>query len=77
MVATPEDIIVQKLHWFRLGDEVSERQWTDALGVLRVQGDRLDRGYLRRAASLLDVADLLQRLLREGEAEAERGKDKG
>lgn len=63
VVASAEDTIVHKLHWFRLGDEVSERQWTDALGILRVQGDRLDRDYLRRAAEVMGVDDLLDRAI--------------
>lgn len=27
--ATPEDNILAKLHWYRLGGEVSDRQWND------------------------------------------------
>jgi hypothetical protein len=61
VVATPEDIVVQKLLWYRLGEEVSERQWSDALGVLRVAGPRLDVSYLRRIAALLGVEELLLR----------------
>jgi hypothetical protein len=37
------------------------------LGVLKVQGDRLDRDYLRRMATELKVADLLERAF--GEAD--------
>jgi hypothetical protein len=62
-VASPEDVIVQKLRWYRLGNEVSERQWRDAEGVARVQGAALDRTYLRKAARELEVEDLLDRLL--------------
>ena len=65
-LASPEDVIVQKLRWFRLGNEVSERQWRDALGIVRVQGEALDRAYLRQAARGLGVDDLLERLLRTG-----------
>ena len=36
-LASPEDIILNKLEWYRQGGEVSERQWTDVLGVLKVQ----------------------------------------
>jgi len=61
MVATPEDIILQKLAWYQLGDEVSERQWLDALGVLKVQGSRLDKSYLQKTADLMGVAGLLRR----------------
>lgn len=64
-VASPEDTVLQKLRWYRLGHEISDRQWQDALGVLRVQGKRLDRPYLERGAIALHVQDLLERALRE------------
>ena len=59
-VHPPEDILLQKLRWFRLGGEVSDRQWRDVLAIVRVQGDRLDRVYLRQNAPALAVADLLE-----------------
>jgi hypothetical protein len=62
-VATPEDTILAKLAWYRLGDEVSDRQWRDILGVLAVQGDRLDLAYMREWAASLGVSDLLERAL--------------
>lgn len=61
-VASPEDVLLNKLRWYRLGGERSERQWQDALGILEVQGERLDRGYLAEWSAELGVADLLERL---------------
>jgi hypothetical protein len=64
-VHPPEDILLQKLRWYREGGEVSDRQWRDILGIVRVQGRRLDRDYLTLNAPILRVADLLTRALSE------------
>lgn len=61
-VASPEDTVLAKLEWFRLGGETSERQWWDVVGILKVNEDA-DRAYLRRWAASLGVADLLERAL--------------
>lgn len=63
-VHPPEDILLQKLRWYRKGGEVSDRQWRDILGIVRVQGARLDRDYLHCNAPVIDVTDLLERALR-------------
>ena len=62
--------MAHKLHCNRLADEVSDRQWSDVLGVLRVGGDRMDIEYLRRIATLLGTQDLLERALDEVGREA-------
>ncbi len=64
-VTSPEDIILSKLEWYRMGGEVSDRQWRDILGVVKTKADLLDLEYLRRWAKELAVADLLERALRE------------
>lgn len=64
-VATAEDTVLAKLVWYRLGGEVSDRQWRDILGVLSVQAARLDFDYVRDSASELQVDDLLTRAVRE------------
>ena len=63
--ASAEDTLLHKLVWYQLGDQVSERQWRDVLGVVKVQGTLLDRGYLERWAPVLKVSDLLLRALTE------------
>ena len=62
-VASPEGTILNKLEWYRMGGEVSDRQWNDILGVLKVQGTDLDLVYLQRWAVNLNVTDLLERAL--------------
>jgi hypothetical protein len=70
---SPEDIVLQKIHWFRLGGEVSDRQWRDVLSVILVQGARLDSRYLSTTAAEIGLTDLLERAL----AEAARGSSGG
>lgn len=65
MVKSPEDTVLRKLEWYRRGGEISDRQWTDVLGVIRSQGDRLDHDYLRHWSLVVGVADLLRRALQE------------
>ena len=65
-LASPEDVILAKLEWYRLGGETSERQWGDILGVIKVQGPALDAAYVRQWAGALNLADLLQRALDAG-----------
>ncbi|HEV2834350.1 MAG TPA: hypothetical protein VGW58_03480 [Pyrinomonadaceae bacterium] len=68
-VATAEDTVLAKLRWFRAGNESSQNQWNDVLGILAVLKGGLDTTYLRRWAERLDVTDLLQRALDEVRAQ--------
>lgn len=62
-VESPEDVVLTKLEWYKMGSGVSDRQWKDILGVLKILGVGLDMDYLQRWAAVLEVADLLERAL--------------
>jgi hypothetical protein len=64
-ISTHEDVVLQKLSWYKAGGCVSDRQWRDVLGVLRVWHDRLDVAYLRTWAAELDIQSLLDAALDE------------
>lgn len=61
--ATAEDTVLAKLEWFRKGGHVSERQWSDIVGILRTVAVALDIPYLRTGAAELGVDDLLERAI--------------
>lgn len=62
-IATPEDIILSKTEWSKLGS--SERQWSDALQIARIQGNNLDLAYIEKWARELGVTDLWDRIREE------------
>ncbi len=58
-LSSPEDAVLQKLLWYRMSGSISDRQWNDVQGVLKVQAGALDEEYLKRWAAELNLADLL------------------
>ncbi|MDB5345759.1 MAG: hypothetical protein JWP89_4136 [Schlesneria sp.] len=60
--ATPEDVVLHKLIWFRKGNETSERQWRDIAGILKAQQNRLDNTYIEEWADRLQIRDLWDRM---------------
>lgn len=62
-VASPEDIILQKLLWSR--NSQSEKQWRDVLGILKLQAPSLDYAYLTQWAENLNLVDAFSRALTE------------
>ena len=60
-LCSSEDIILHKLEWFKSGGEVSERQWLDILGVIKIQFEKLDKDYLKLWAKQLGVFSLLKK----------------
>jgi len=64
-LTSPEDIILSKLEWYKNGGRVSERQWLDVQGVMKVQGQQLDTAYLNKWALTLSISELLDSALLE------------
>jgi hypothetical protein len=60
-MASPEDTVLHKLEWYRVGHEITDRQWNEILGVLKVRGRALNMIYVRQWAIQLGVANLLER----------------
>lgn len=66
-ISSPEDIILNKLEWFKSGFEASERQLKDVKGVMKVQGKNLDFEYLKKWSLKLGINNLLEKALKETE----------
>jgi len=60
-LASPEDLILNKLQWRNFNQ--SQKQWRDVLGILKVQGDSLDKVYLNNQARSLNLVEDLNRAL--------------
>jgi hypothetical protein len=58
-IASPEDVIISKLVWRR--ESQSDKQWRDILGILKVQREKLDFGYLRGWVERFGLDDDWQR----------------
>jgi len=56
-----------------MGGEISERQWRDVLGVLKVQEKLLDRKYLQYWASQLKLSGLLKQAIADAGIEWNKG----
>jgi hypothetical protein len=57
--ASPEDVILNKLNWWKMGGGTSTRQWNDLIEVIKHQAGTLDRKYLQQSAPLIGIADIL------------------
>lgn len=58
----PEDVIISKLLWHKLGGEASVKQPADIVGVLRTQAGALDRAYLNLWVERLGLAAIFKKI---------------
>ncbi len=63
-LASPEDMVLNKLLWYWQDQIESVKQWRDTQSIIRVQGNALDLGYLRWWAAELNIGDLLEAAFR-------------
>ncbi len=66
-IVSAEDIILLKLQWYESADCMSQRQWSDVLGVLTVQAGSLDLKHLRSCSEKLGVKVLLEKAVNESQ----------
>ena len=64
-IVSAEDIILLKLQWYQSAGCMSERQWSDVMGVLAVQSHALDMKFLRGCSEKLGLGDILQKAIDE------------
>lgn len=64
-IVSAEDVILLKLQWYQSADCLSDRQWSDVLGVLAVQAGSLDMEHLRDCSEKLGLKALLEKALSE------------
>lgn len=61
MFASAEDVIIRKMQYFQEGG--SDKHLRDIAGVLKIQGDRIDRQYIAEWADRLAVRDVWELIL--------------
>lgn len=66
-IATPEDAVIEKLEWEKLGN--SSRQIEDAAGILKVRGAELDLPYIEKWVAELGLASEWSRARRMADLE--------
>ncbi len=62
-IASPEDVVLMGLEWYRECGATADDQWNDLLGVVKVQAPTLDLTYLCHVALTLNVSGLLEQAL--------------
>ncbi len=62
-IASPEDVALMRLEWYRDTEATADDQWNDILGILKVQAPTLDLKYLCLVAQALNISGLVEQAL--------------
>uniref|UniRef100_A0A7C6A8K0 Nucleotidyltransferase family protein n=1 Tax=candidate division WOR-3 bacterium TaxID=2052148 RepID=A0A7C6A8K0_UNCW3 len=62
-LATPEDMIISKLEWFKLSD--IDKHYFDALGIYRIQKGNLDLDYINKWCKEKSVLKIWEKIRKE------------
>ncbi|NET44057.1 hypothetical protein [Okeania sp. SIO2B3] len=60
-IVSPEDIVLQKLRWYKIADNYSQKKWRDVLGVLKARRKILDFNYLKLWSNYLKLTPELEK----------------
>ena len=63
VISSAEDVLLHKIYWNKLTP--SERQLRDAMGIVAVQGDRLERSYIQIWAEKLGIREEINTLFKD------------
>ncbi len=63
-LATPEDMIINKLDWFKLSD--IDKHYFDALDIYRIQQEKLDIEYINYWCNKKSISELWKKIQEEG-----------
>jgi len=69
-VTSAEDQVLRKLDWYRQGGRMSDRQWRDVVGILRLHHESVDGSYLTATAQALGLDEDLEEALRQASDQA-------
>lgn len=64
-ISSPEDIILQKLRWYKIAGNFFQKQWRDILGVLKARRKILDFEYFKLWGDYLKLTSELEKALDE------------
>ncbi|HEV2236347.1 MAG TPA: hypothetical protein VGR57_06755 [Ktedonobacterales bacterium] len=54
-ISSVEDMVIEKMLWWRMGGGQSSRQWADIIGLIQTNAGTLDRAYLQATSAMVQI----------------------